>query len=169
MRQGCHWNYGKVYSYSTFLILKKVKRRLWDNPVVCISMHPLPPSVNFSINERIFNKLGKYIMPPKSIETTYFTIYLICLCVYIELHSDNEYTHTTIHELSWASGQSSWLQIQRSEFDFRQYPIFLQVMERGPISLVSIFEKLFRRKSIDSGLEIREYGHSDLSRWPRGI
>jgi hypothetical protein len=34
----------------------------------------------------------------------------------------------------WSSGQSSWLQIQRSGFDSRHYQIFLEVvgLERGP-------------------------------------
>jgi hypothetical protein len=39
----------------------------------------------------------------------------------------------------WSSGQSSWLQIQRSEFDSRRYQIFWEVVgvERGPLSVVS--------------------------------
>jgi hypothetical protein len=40
-------------------------------------------------------------------------------------------------------------------------------LERGPLSLVSTIEELLRRKSSGSGLEIREYGLRDLSRWPR--
>jgi hypothetical protein len=42
-------------------------------------------------------------------------------------------------------GQSSWLQIQRSRFDFRLYQIFWEVvrLERGPLSLVSIFFLIF--------------------------
>jgi hypothetical protein len=71
----------------------------------------------------------------------------------------------------WSSGQNSWLQIQRSGFDSRRYHIFLEVvgLERGPLSLVSKIEKLLERKSSGSGLEIREYGRMDPSRWPRGI
>jgi hypothetical protein len=42
-------------------------------------------------------------------------------------------------------------------------------LERGPLCLVSTTEKLPGRNSSDSGLEIREYGRRDLSRWPRGI
>jgi hypothetical protein len=41
-------------------------------------------------------------------------------------------------------------------------------LERGPLSLVSSNEELHGRKSSSSGLEIREYDHRDLSRWPRG-
>jgi hypothetical protein len=61
---------------------------------------------------------------------------------------------------------SSWLQIQRSGFDFRRYQIFREVvgLERGPLSLVSTIEELLERKSSGSGLEIREYGLKDLSR-----
>jgi hypothetical protein len=41
-------------------------------------------------------------------------------------------------------------------------------LERGPLSLVSIIEKLLERKSSGSGLESREYGRKDPSCWPRG-
>jgi hypothetical protein len=40
-------------------------------------------------------------------------------------------------------------------------------LERGPLSLVSTID-LLGRKSIGSGLEIREFGRRDPSRWPRG-
>jgi hypothetical protein len=48
----------------------------------------------------------------------------------------------------WSSGQSSWLQIQRSGFDSRGYQIFLEVvgLERIPLSLVSTTEELLGRK-----------------------
>jgi hypothetical protein len=67
-------------------------------------------------------------------------------------------------------GQSSWLQIQRPGFDSRRYQIFWDVMglEWGPFSLVSTIEELLERKCSGSGLEIREYGRMDPSRWPRG-
>jgi hypothetical protein len=70
----------------------------------------------------------------------------------------------------WSSGQSSWLQIQRSGFNSRCYQIFLDVvnLKRGPHSLVSTTEELLGRKSSGSGLESREYGRSDPWRWPRG-
>jgi hypothetical protein len=44
----------------------------------------------------------------------------------------------------WSSGQSSWLQIQRSGFDSRCYQVFCEVvgLERGPLSLVSTTEEL---------------------------
>jgi hypothetical protein len=66
----------------------------------------------------------------------------------------------------WSSGQSSWLQIQRSGFDCRRYQIFWEVvgLERGPLSLVSTVEKLLEDKSSSSGLEILEYGRRDPSR-----
>jgi hypothetical protein len=41
-------------------------------------------------------------------------------------------------------------------------------LERGPLSLVSTIEELLERNSSSSGLEIREYGRRDPSRWPRG-
>jgi hypothetical protein len=66
--------------------------------------------------------------------------------------------------------QSSWLQIQRQGFDSRRYQIFWEVvsLERGPLNPVSTIEELLERKSSGSGLESREYGRRDPSRWPRG-
>jgi hypothetical protein len=56
------------------------------------------------------------------------------------------------------------------EYDSRHYQIFWEVvgLERGPLSLVSTIEELLERKSSSSGLESREYGRRDPSRWPRG-
>jgi hypothetical protein len=70
----------------------------------------------------------------------------------------------------WSSGQNSRIQIQRSVFVSRRYQIFWEAvgLERGPLSLGSTTEKLFGKKSSGSGLEGREYGRSDPSRWPRG-
>jgi hypothetical protein len=70
----------------------------------------------------------------------------------------------------WSSGQGSWLQIQRSWFDSRRYQIFWEVvgLERGPLSLLSTIEKLLGRKSRRSGLENRECGRRDPSRWSCG-
>jgi hypothetical protein len=70
----------------------------------------------------------------------------------------------------WSDGQSFWLQIQRSEVRFLALPeFFWEVMglERGPLSLVSTIEELLGRNSKGSGLENREYGRRDPSRWPR--
>jgi hypothetical protein len=69
----------------------------------------------------------------------------------------------------WSSGQSSWLQIQRSGFDSLCYQIFWEVvgLELGPLSIVSTIEALLGRKSSGSGLEIRDYGRMDPSRRPR--
>jgi hypothetical protein len=59
----------------------------------------------------------------------------------------------TVEVPLWSSGQSSWLQIQRSEFDSRRYQIFTEVvgLQRGPLSLVSTIEELLERKSNGSG------------------
>jgi hypothetical protein len=69
----------------------------------------------------------------------------------------------------WSSGQSSWLQIQRSVFDFLLYLIFWEVvgLERDLLSLLSIIEELFERKSSDYGLEHRDYVRGDPPRWLR--
>jgi hypothetical protein len=68
-----------------------------------------------------------------------------------------------------SSGQSFWLQIQRSGFDFLRYQIFWEVvgLERGPLSLVNTIEELLGRKSSGSGQENREYGRDVPLRWPR--
>jgi hypothetical protein len=69
----------------------------------------------------------------------------------------------------WSSGQSSWLQIQRSGFGSRRYQIFWEVvgLERGLLSLVSTTEELLGWKRSGSGLESREYDCGDLLRLPR--
>jgi hypothetical protein len=63
----------------------------------------------------------------------------------------------------WSSGQSSWLQIQRSRARFPALPDFL----RSPLSLVSTIEGLLGRNSSGSSLENREYSRGDSLRWPR--
>jgi hypothetical protein len=70
----------------------------------------------------------------------------------------------------WSNGQSSWLQILRSGFDFQRYQIFWEVvgLERGPLSLVSTTEELLERKSCGYCLESREYGRGNPSCCPRG-
>jgi hypothetical protein len=75
----------------------------------------------------------------------------------------------TLRPPLWSSGQSSWLQIQRSGFDSWRYHIFWEVvgLERGPLSIVSTIEKLLERKSSGFGLENRDYGRRDPPRWPR--
>jgi hypothetical protein len=54
----------------------------------------------------------------------------------------------------WSSGQSCWLQIQRSRVRFPALPnFFLEVvcLERGPLSLVRITEELLEWKNSGSG------------------
>jgi hypothetical protein len=67
-----------------------------------------------------------------------------------------------------SSGQSSWLQIQGSGFDFRRHQIFREVvgLERGPLSLVSTIEELRGGNSSGSCLESREYSRRDPSWCP---
>jgi hypothetical protein len=66
----------------------------------------------------------------------------------------------------WSSGQSSWLQFQRSGFDSRRYQIFREVvgLERGPLSLLSTTEELLDRKSSGSCLESQVYGPPSAKR-----
>jgi hypothetical protein len=55
-------------------------------------------------------------------------------------------------------------------FDSRHYQIFRAVVgpEQGSLSLVSANDDLLERKSSGFGLQSREYGRRDPSRWPRG-
>jgi hypothetical protein len=70
----------------------------------------------------------------------------------------------------WSSSQSSCLQIQRPGIDSRRYQIFWEVagLERDPLCLMSTIEELLEIKSSGSGLENRDYGRRDSSRWQRG-
>jgi hypothetical protein len=70
------------------------------------------------------------------------------------------YCYKSIGPPLWSSGQSSWLQIRRSGFDFQHYQIFWEVvsLERSPLSLVSTTEQLLQRNCSSSSIESREYG-----------
>jgi hypothetical protein len=56
-------------------------------------------------------------------------------------------------------------------YDSRHYRIFWEVLglERSPLTLASATQELLVIKSSGSGLETREYGRRDTSRWPHGI
>jgi hypothetical protein len=69
----------------------------------------------------------------------------------------------------WSSGQSSWLQIQRSIPGATSFFWEVVGLERGPPSLVSTIEELLRWNISGSGLESREYYRGDPLRWPRDI
>jgi hypothetical protein len=60
----------------------------------------------------------------------------------------------------WSSGQSSWLQIRRSQVRFPELPHFFRSSgsRTGPLSFVSTIEDLLGRNSSGSCLEIREHG-----------
>jgi hypothetical protein len=69
----------------------------------------------------------------------------------------------------WSSGQSSWLEIRKSRVRFPGTTKKKVVgLERGPLSLVSTTEELLGRNSSGCGLESREYGRRNSSRWPCG-
>jgi hypothetical protein len=65
----------------------------------------------------------------------------------------------------WSSGQSCWLQMQRSGFDSRRRQIFWEVvgLDRGPLSIVSTLEELLGRNSSGFVLESRENVRRDPS------
>jgi hypothetical protein len=65
--------------------------------------------------------------------------FVVCFTAIFSLHVTSCVT---------SSGQSSWLQIQRSGLDSRRYQIFGEVvsLERGSLSLMSIIEELLGEK-----------------------
>jgi hypothetical protein len=67
----------------------------------------------------------------------------------------------------WSSGQSSWLQIQRSRLDSGCYQIFWEIvgLEHAPPSLVSTIEELLEWKSSGSSLENKDYGCRGSACW----
>jgi hypothetical protein len=81
--------------------------------------------------------------------------------------SSSSSSTVTSWEYLYGIVDSSWLQIQRSGFDFRRYQIFREVvrLKRDPRSTT---EELLERKSSYSSLESPEYDRRDPSRWPRG-
>jgi hypothetical protein len=90
-------------------------------------------------------------------------------CVSCEVRTEFIYVIEERRPPLWSSGQSSWVQIQRSGLVSRRYQIFWEVvgLERGPLSIVSTSEELLGRKSSGFGLEIQEYGRRDSLLWPR--
>jgi hypothetical protein len=81
--------------------------------------------------------------------------------------SDSAFWKTTLFSIYWfyfnspplwSSGQSFWLQIQRSRVRFPALPDFLTIgcLERGPLSLVITTEELIEKRSSGSGLENRD-------------
>jgi hypothetical protein len=94
------------------------------------------------------------------------------VCVYSVLYCTVLYFILILYFVPplWSSGQSSWLQIRRSQVWFQGTTRKKKVvgLERGSHSLVSTTEQLLGRNSSGYGLESREYGRRDSSRWPRG-
>jgi hypothetical protein len=90
----------------------------------------------------------------------------------IKIKTPTTKTHNTKWNLQYSSdrslvvkvpGQGSWLQIQRSRFNYQGYQIFWKLvgLEQGPLSLVSTTEELLRRKSCSSSLENQDYRSRD--------
>jgi hypothetical protein len=66
----------------------------------------------------------------------------------------------------WSSDQSSWLQIQRPEFDSRHYQKKSSGSGTGSTQPHEYKWGATWQKSSGSCLENREYGRRDPSRWP---
>jgi hypothetical protein len=120
--------------------------------------------VNISLFHDSSFKVNRHLWEERCLEDLLGVCFLLISClVYSPLSCSRP--------LLWSSGQSSWLQIQRSGFDSRNYQIFWEVvgLERGPLNLVNITEELLGRKSSGSDLEIREYGSVDPLLWLHDI
>jgi hypothetical protein len=138
----------------TWLVIRRVQYGMKTQETnahpmyVCYIMRLSPATNNLAINDR-----GNFVSCAQIMRK--ILIYSIRLCIWPPLRS---------------SGQKSWLQIKRCEFDSRHYQIFWELvgLERGPLSLVSTIEGLLERKSSSFGLKIREYDRRDPLRWPPG-
>jgi hypothetical protein len=110
-----------------------------QNGLYRVRVVPLSQSTFFLWDHNITLLLGYMLFHP--------------FCVRGQFHFYN----TPYRPPRWSSGQSSWLQIQRSVFDSWYYQIFWGVsLERSPLSLVSTIEDLLGRKNSGSGPENRE-------------
>jgi hypothetical protein len=67
-------------------------------------------------------------------------------CRITTLKPENENFNPTRGRPLWSSGQSSWLQIRRPDFNSRHYQKNVVGLERGPLSLVSTTEELLDKK-----------------------
>jgi hypothetical protein len=82
---------------------------------------------------------------------------MVCSLQVFNSNLKDVYCNVFLRPPLWSSGQSSWLQIQRSRVRFPHYQIFFWEvggLERGLLSLVMITEQLFQGNS-GSGLENR--------------
>jgi hypothetical protein len=91
------------------------------------------------------------------------------LCCYFISYLITKSVHSNWLPL-WSSGRVPSYRSRGPRFDSQHYQIFWEAvgLERGPPRLVSTTEELLATKSSSSGLEIREYGCRDPSRWPHG-
>jgi hypothetical protein len=69
-----------------------------------------------------------------------------------------DFDRSTVRPPLWYSGQSFWLQIQRSRVRLPDLPDFLRSRGSGtvPFSLMRKIEELLERKNSGSGLENRD-------------
>jgi hypothetical protein len=122
---------------------------------------------SFSFSQNGHSEYGgvQYKLPQNV--TKFTSVYLriiphTFLCAYIINKGSNQENRPPL----WSSGQSFWLQIQRSMFESRRYQMFQEVvgLERGPLRLVSTIEELLGKNISGSSLESREHSRRDQSR-----
>jgi hypothetical protein len=103
----------------------------------------------------IYMTRGQYGGQLLAVDTSWCSIWGFVRGAYSPSHDITQYFHIKWPPL-WSSGQSSW----GLGFDSRRYQIFWEVvgLERGPLSLMRIIEKLLEWESSDSGQESRING-----------
>jgi hypothetical protein len=149
-KQGRNWTYD---NRKVLIVFRKENFMLWVCSCLIISYY----------RNLTWQSNNVMTLPNKAVKYTRTSLNVWFTWIFLS------WSHCPCYYSLWSSGQSSWLQIQRSGFDSRRYQISWEVlgMERGPLSLVSTTDELHGRKSCGSGLENREYGRSFP--WPRGI
>jgi hypothetical protein len=106
--------------------------------------------------------------PPLSV-TGIALLFFLCITMFknpdteVEKFIRNNFSEQCRRPLVWSSGQSFWVQIQRSGLDSRRYQIFWEAvgLERGPLSLVNTTEELLGRQSSGSDLDNINYVRRD--------
>jgi hypothetical protein len=89
--------------------------------------------------------------------------------IVLYVHNKCKFLAAIIRPPLWSSGQSSWIEIQRSSFWFPAIPDFLRSSgsRTGSTQPRKTIVELLGRNSSGSGLENREYCRGNPLRWPR--
>jgi hypothetical protein len=131
----------------------------WSSDAVELQF--FPASVQWHTSLLQWFSLSRMVYPVlcNCLLSTYFSLVSLILTSPVLVISIPKRVALHLINLWFVSGESSWLQIQRSGFESLPYQILWVVgLEWGLLSLVSTIKELLRRKSSRSSLENREYG-----------